>query len=120
MASVASSSTHDTTRIDGTRIRAVRPLLTPALLQEWLPAPEAAQDLVETSRAAISRVLHGADDRLVVVVGPCSIHDHNQALEYARRLHAEAAHRGITVESLVAPLLHGGAAPVGNPPSPAP
>ncbi len=91
MASVASSSTHDTTRIDGTRIRAVRPLLTPALLQEWLPAPEAAQDLVETSRAAISRVLHGADDRLVVVVGPCSIHDHNQALEYARRLHAETA-----------------------------
>ena len=91
MASVASSSTHDTTRIDGTRIRAVRPLLTPALLQEWLPAPEAAQDLVETSRAAISRVLHGADDRLVVVVGPCSIHDHNQALEYARRLHADTA-----------------------------
>ena len=91
MASVASSSTHDTARIDGTRIRAVRPLLTPALLQEWLPAPEAAQDLVETSRAAISRVLHGADDRLVVVVGPCSIHDHNQALEYARRLHAETA-----------------------------
>ena len=91
MASVASSSTHDTARIDGTRIRAVRPLLTPALLQEWLPAPEAAQDLVETSRAAISRVLHGADDRLVVVVGPCSIHDHNQALEYALRLHAETA-----------------------------
>lgn len=42
------------------------------------------------------------------------------APELARRLHAEAARRGITVESLVAPLLHGGAAPVGNPPSPAP
>ena len=83
-------STHDTTRIDDTRIRAVRPLITPALLEEWLPAPGAAQALVEHSRAAISRVLHGADDRLVVVVGPCSIHDHAQAMEYARALKALA------------------------------
>lgn len=83
-------STHDTTRIDDTRIGAVRPLITPALLQEWQPAPDAVQDLVETSRAAVSQVLHGADDRLVVVVGPCSIHDHDEALDYARRLKAEA------------------------------
>ena len=83
-------TTHDTTRIDDTRIKAVRPLITPALLQEWLPASDAAQALVEHSRAAISRVLHGADDRLVVVVGPCSIHDHDQALEYARALKAQA------------------------------
>ena len=83
-------STHDTTRIDDTRIKAVRPLITPALLQEWLPAPEAAQALVETSRAAISRVLHGQDDRLIVVVGPCSIHDHGQAMDYARQLKAQA------------------------------
>ena len=90
MPSAESHTTHDTTRIDDTRIRAVRPLLTPALLQEWLPAPDAAQDLVEDSRAAVSRVLHGQDDRLVVVVGPCSIHDHDEALDYARRLKAEA------------------------------
>jgi 3-deoxy-7-phosphoheptulonate synthase len=90
MPDIETASTHDTTRIDDTRIRAVRPLLTPALLQEWLPAPAAAEDLVAASRAAISRVLHGADDRLVVVVGPCSIHDHGQALDYARRLKAEA------------------------------
>ncbi len=83
-------STHDTTRIDDTRIKAVRPLITPALLQEWLPTPDAAQALVEGSRAAISRVLHGQDDRLVVVVGPCSIHDHNQAMDYARQLKAQA------------------------------
>ena len=83
-------STHDTTRIDDTRIRAVRPLITPALLEEWLPAPGAAQALVEHSRAAISRVLHGADDRLVVVVGPCSIHDHGQAMDYARQLKVQA------------------------------
>jgi len=83
-------ATQDTTRIDDTRIRAVRPLITPALLQEWLPAPEAAQALVESSRTALARVLRGEDDRLVVVVGPCSIHDHDQALDYARRLQREA------------------------------
>ena len=83
-------STHDTTRIDDTRIKAVRPLITPALLQEWLPTPDAALTLVESSRAAISRILHGQDDRLVVVVGPCSIHDHGQAMEYARALKALA------------------------------
>ena len=83
-------STHDSTRIDDTRIGAVRPLITPALLNEWLPTPSAAQALVERSRAALSRVLHGADDRLIVVVGPCSIHDHDQAMEYARALKAQA------------------------------
>ncbi|MBV2215888.1 MAG: 3-deoxy-7-phosphoheptulonate synthase [Diaphorobacter sp.] len=83
-------STLDTTRIDDTRIKAVRPLITPAILQEWLPAPDAAQALVEGSRAALSRVLQGLDDRLIVVVGPCSIHDHGQAMEYARALKALA------------------------------
>lgn len=85
-----SFSTQDSTRIDDTRIRAVRPLITPALLQEWLPTPEAAQMLVEQKRAAISRVLHGLDDRLVVVVGPCSIHDHDPAMDYARQLKVQA------------------------------
>ena len=83
-------STLDTTRIDDTRIKAVRPLITPALLQEWQPAPAAAQALVEESRAALSRVLQGQDDRLIVVVGPCSIHDHDQAMEYARQLKTQA------------------------------
>ena len=78
--------THDTTRIDDTRIDAVRPLITPALLQEWLPITQSAERLVEDSRAAISRLLHGRDDRLLVVVGPCSIHDHDAALDYARQL----------------------------------
>ena len=42
---------------------------------------------VTTARQAVHRVLHGADERLVVVVGPCSIHDRELAMEYARRLH---------------------------------
>ena len=85
-----SPRTHDSTRIDDLRIKTVRPLITPALLEEWLPAPEAAQQLVEASRAQLARVLHGEDDRLIVVVGPCSIHDHAQALEYAQALKSQA------------------------------
>ena len=73
-----------------TRIRAVRPLTTPALLQEKLPASDAVLATVLQSREAISNVLHGRDDRLVVVVGPCSIHDHDQAMAYARLLKAQA------------------------------
>ena len=83
-------STQDKTRIDDTRIASVRPLMTPALLEERLPATQAHLALVERSRLAISQVLQGQDDRLVVVVGPCSIHDHDQAIEYARRLKVEA------------------------------
>src|SRR6478672_8560330 len=79
-------STLDTTRIDDVRIGAVRPLITPALLQERVPVRDDTLALVEGSRAAIAAVLHGRDDRLVVVVGPCSIHDHDEALEYGHRL----------------------------------
>ena len=78
--------TLDTTRIDDVRIGAVRPLITPALLQERVPLQDDTLALVEASRSAIADVLHGRDDRLVVVVGPCSIHDHAQAMEYATRL----------------------------------
>ena len=56
---IPTPSTHDTTRIDDLRIKAVRPLITPAILEEWLPAPDAAQELVEASRLQLSRVLHG-------------------------------------------------------------
>ncbi len=83
-------STLDTTRIDDVRIGAVRPLMTPALLQERVPVRSDTLALVEGSRAALAAVLHGRDDRLIVVVGPCSIHDHDQALEYGHRLKALA------------------------------
>ena len=76
----------DSTRTDDTRIDAVRPLITPALLHERLPVSEPAQALVEQARGEIADVLHGRDDRLVVVVGPCSIHDTAAALAYAERL----------------------------------
>ena len=78
------------TRLDDVRIREVRPLISPALLQYELPADDAVQGFVERSRGEVAAVVHGVDPRLLVVVGPCSIHDHGQALEYARRLHALA------------------------------
>jgi len=80
----------DKNRTDDTRIRAVRPLISPALLQEQLPASEVVLAHVEHSRQAICDVLHGRDDRLFVVVGPCSIHDHDQAMEYAHWLQAQS------------------------------
>jgi 3-deoxy-7-phosphoheptulonate synthase len=90
----ARDSTLDTTRIDDTRIGAVRPLITPALLQERVPVGDNTLALVESSRTAIADVLHGRDDRLIVVVGPCSIHDHGQALDYGHRLKAVADELG--------------------------
>jgi 3-deoxy-7-phosphoheptulonate synthase len=83
-------STLDTTRIDDVRIGAVRPLITPALLQERVPVQDDTLALVEGSRAAVAAILQGRDDRLLVVVGPCSIHDHDQAIEYGQRLKAVA------------------------------
>ena len=79
-------ATHDTTRIDDTRIAAVRALVSPAVLLEELPVTAAIETLVEHTRDAVSAVLQGRDDRLVAVVGPCSIHDHAQAMHYAQLL----------------------------------
>ena len=62
-------STEDSTRIDDVRIGAVRPLISPALLQDELPVPSDVLTLVEKSRVAIADILHGRDDRLVAVVG---------------------------------------------------
>jgi 3-deoxy-7-phosphoheptulonate synthase len=77
-------------RTDDLRIRGVRALIAPQLLSEQLPVDAEALATVGSARRSIHRVLHGADDRLVAVVGPCSIHDSDAALEYARRLAAES------------------------------
>jgi len=80
------TTTLDTTRIDDVRIAAVRALVSPAVLLEDLPVTQEVELLVETTRQQIGRILHAGDDRLVVVVGPCSIHDADAALAYARML----------------------------------
>ena len=68
------------------RIASIRPLLPPAILLEELPLSAAAGATVLRARGAVSRILNGEDDRLVVVVGPCSVHDPAAALAYAHRL----------------------------------
>ena len=78
-------------RTDDLRIGAIRALIAPQLLLEELPVDAAALATVANARQAIHRVLHGADDRLLTIVGPCSIHDSDAALEYAKRLRAAAA-----------------------------
>ncbi|HWC27409.1 MAG TPA: 3-deoxy-7-phosphoheptulonate synthase [Solirubrobacteraceae bacterium] len=72
------------------RIARVSPLTTPAHLLERLPLEPALADLVLRGRDEVSAILDGTDDRLLVVVGPCSVHDVDAALEYARRLRDEA------------------------------
>jgi 3-deoxy-7-phosphoheptulonate synthase len=79
------------TRLDDVRIRDVRPIISPALLQYELPADAAVQGFIEDCRNQVADIVHGKDPRLLVVVGPCSIHDSAQALDYAARLHTLAA-----------------------------
>src|SRR6188768_3015957 len=73
-------------RTDDLRITDVRPLIPPAILLDEIPITERASNVVSDTRTAIGNVLHGRDPRLVIVAGPCSIHDTKSALEYAERL----------------------------------
>ncbi|MCA9640369.1 MAG: 3-deoxy-7-phosphoheptulonate synthase [Polyangiaceae bacterium] len=78
------------TATDDVRIQSLRPLLPPAILMEELPCSEHGLSQVTAFRKAVSDVLTGKDNRLVVVVGPCSIHDPKAGLEYAERLLEES------------------------------
>jgi 3-deoxy-7-phosphoheptulonate synthase len=68
------------------RIRSTRPLISPAILEDELPLTDAAAARVHEARRAVARVVTGQDDRLLAIVGPCSVHDPVAALAYARRL----------------------------------
>jgi 3-deoxy-7-phosphoheptulonate synthase len=71
---------------DDVRIKEIKELVPPAHVFREYPVSNRAAQTTYNARQAIHRVLHGADDRLLVVVGPCSIHDFEAAMEYARRL----------------------------------
>ena len=75
--------------VDDVRIREIKELSPPGHVLREFPASEPAATTTYEARAAIHRILHGADDRLLVVVGPCSIHDFDTAIDYARKLKAE-------------------------------
>lgn len=73
-------------RTDDLRIREMKELTPPSHLIREFPCSEKASETAAGSRNAIHRILHGQDDRLLVVIGPCSIHDTKAAIEYAERL----------------------------------
>jgi 3-deoxy-7-phosphoheptulonate synthase len=76
--------------IDDLRIANMKPLIPPAILLEELPATEAIAAHISASREAVGHVVKGNDQRLLVIAGPCSIHDVEAANEYATRLKALA------------------------------
>jgi len=86
---------------DDLRIREIKELTPPAHLVREFPCDESVETTVYEARNAVHRVLHGMDDRLVVVMGPCSIHDPKAALEYAQRLKQERTRLASDLEILM-------------------
>lgn len=81
---------HTRLHVDDVRIKEIKELVPPAHVLREFPATPASAETTFLTRQAIHRILYGADDRLLVIVGPCSIHDPEAALEYARRLKEQA------------------------------
>ena len=75
------------TKTEDLRILEIADVITPAQLHEEYPVDNGVSATVTQARQEIHSILAGEDDRLLVVVGPCSIHDPKAALEYAQRLH---------------------------------
>ena len=71
---------------DDLRIRELKELTTPQEVMREIPRTLTATRIVMAARNAIHAILHGTDDRLLVVVGPCSVHDPAAAIDYAERL----------------------------------
>ncbi|GAA6018353.1 hypothetical protein JCM10207_000815 [Rhodosporidiobolus poonsookiae] len=75
---------------DNLRIAAIEPLIQPALLKSEIPLSDASKRTIARSRKHVASVLRGETDKLVVIVGPCSIHNVDEAKEYAALLKEEA------------------------------
>jgi len=86
---------------DDLRIKEIKELVPPAHLISELACSEEASRAVHDARLAVHRILHAMDDRLVVVIGPCSIHDPKAALEYAQRLAGERLRYAAELEVLM-------------------
>ncbi|OBA24142.1 2-dehydro-3-deoxy phosphoheptonate aldolase [Metschnikowia bicuspidata var. bicuspidata NRRL YB-4993] len=87
---VSNENVGDRTRLEDWRIRGYDPLSPPDLLQHELPVTEKSKASILKGRDDAVQILNGDDDRLIVVIGPCSIHDPRAALDYAHRLKKEA------------------------------
>jgi 3-deoxy-7-phosphoheptulonate synthase len=90
-----------TLRTDDLRIGSMQELITPEQLTREAVRTERATATITTARARLQRILHGRDDRLAIVIGPCSIHDTQAALEYARRLNEQRERFADTLEVIM-------------------
>lgn len=77
---------------DDLRINHVTEVESPAAIHNQFPISESAATTVANSRTAIHNILHGKDDRLLVIIGPCSVHDPKSAIEYAEKLKVVREH----------------------------
>lgn len=73
-------------KLQDVNIEGVRTLLTPTALKQEIPLSEVSEETVFTGRKAIEAIINSEDPRILVIVGPCSLHDEKLALEYAERL----------------------------------
>lgn len=80
--------------VDNTRVREIRAIMSPQLLMQELPMTLESKETVLRGRREIQSIIQGRDDRLIVIVGPCSIHDPAQALEYGQLLKVEKERLG--------------------------
>lgn len=80
-----------TYKTSNTRIKEIKELSPPSVVFKEYPLSNETARVTFETRTAIHRILHGADDRLLVIIGPCSIHDYDAAIEYAKRLTLEKA-----------------------------
>ena len=78
--------------LEDLHIRRIKPLISPAVLAEELRATSSVAEFVSTARENVQAILDGNDSRLIAIVGPCSVHDPQGALDYAHQLAAKTAH----------------------------
>ena len=88
-------------RTDDLRIREMKELTPPSHLIRELGITEKAETTAANARVALHRILHGQDDRLMVVIGPCSIHDPKAAMEYANRLIKAVSYTHLTLPTIL-------------------
>ena len=84
---LSASMSEEIVYANDTRVTGYEQLMSPQELMRELPVSETSKATIARARHDAARVINGEDDRLLVIVGPCSIHDVEQAKDYARRLH---------------------------------
>ena len=73
---------------DNLRIQGIKEVAAPSQVHDAFPITETAAQTVHDARESVHNILHGTDDRIVIIVGPCSVHDPEAAMEYAGKLKA--------------------------------